>query len=576
MKTPKTTTASAIPSVDVRMYCMGTGDCFVLKFNMPGLEQPFTMMIDCGSCVGTPDDFRPYLENLAEWVGVGKDAETGKTTKGKIDLLVVTHEHNDHVNGFAKCPEIFDDINITEAWFAWTENPKDPDGKAQELRKKQERMRKGFQKAMNKISECRAKIEQEQNSDYKDSAVAALSGFLEGLNTLGKINLEQPLEMDKLSLKGQALVKKMKIAESTEPGNSLKGMVIIKKLLEKKRTVVNYLLPGVSLELPLLPGVKFHVLGPPLDKQYIYKDGREGTDVYRRKASSFAIGEGILAMNTFANLKEDPTKANMGEAPMEADLPFSAEYVFDHPALSQTAQQEKAQHLSMQTRPNNSGQPPAGRQQAEHRMNQYLINANRLIARYDHPENQWRTIENEWLYSAGSLAIRLNSHINNTSLALAVEFGKKGKVILLPGDAEYGSWESWHLIDQWKEAGKDGKPFVESLLNRTVFYKVSHHLSFNGTALAKGIMMMNSPNLASMVTLDRSRISEKWKSTMPNTPLLIELNKRCKGRCFIMSEFDFSANQPSTVLNPTILGSKRYQEISNGQLVLAKQYTVPL
>ncbi len=528
---PAPTAADAAPTVDVRMYCLGTGDCFVLKFHLPG-QPPFTMMIDCGSCVGDEGDFRPYIENLAEYVGAKREAENGtpkdgkKTAKakapkepwagGNIDLLVVTHEHNDHVNGFAKCRDIFKGIRIKEAWFAWTEDPGDPDGKAQDLLKKREQMRKGFQLALNRVKASRAAIEKELTDDfYNRPAFSSLTAFLTGLQTLGSINLADAGE-DAPDASTEAA-----------SGRALPGMTAIKALLKAQGTLIRYLSPGSTLTLPPLPGVNFHVLGPPLDKKYIFKDGKEGRDVYKRY---FSVGEGLLAMNTFATLDTAPT---------QADLPFGSEYVL-------------------------TATDPTG------------LAGGSPYQEYTGAGNKWRAIENEWLYSAGSLAIRLNSHINNTSLALAVEFGKEGKVMLLPGDAEYGSWESWHLIEKWNKAGKDGRHFVEDLLNRTVFYKVSHHLSYNGTALEKGIMMMNSPDMASMVTLDRSRISVTWMKTMPNAPLLMELNRRCAGKCFIMNEVDITANKPSALLNPTSLGTARYQEILNGPQVLAKQYTVQL
>jgi phosphoribosyl 1,2-cyclic phosphodiesterase len=76
------------------MYCLGTGDCFLVKF-CSGDHPAFTMMIDCGSCQGKAADFLPYLTDLS--------ASLNNKT---IDLLVITHEHNDHVNGFAKCIDV--------------------------------------------------------------------------------------------------------------------------------------------------------------------------------------------------------------------------------------------------------------------------------------------------------------------------------------------------------------------------------------------------------------------------------------------------------------------------------------
>src|SRR5882672_2967020 len=132
----KTPTSATIDNVTIRMYCMGTGDCFLIKFRS-GKQDTFTMMIDCGSCRGDGNDFTPYVQNLA-------DSLNNKT----IDLLVVTHEHNDHVNGFDKCYDIFKELTIKEAWFAWTEDPTDPNGDAAALKQRQQKMKTGLRNAM--------------------------------------------------------------------------------------------------------------------------------------------------------------------------------------------------------------------------------------------------------------------------------------------------------------------------------------------------------------------------------------------------------------------------------------------
>ena len=119
--------------------------------------------------------------------------------------------------------------------------------------------------------------------------------------------------------------------------------------------------------------------------------------------------------------------------------------------------------------------------------------------------------------------------------------------MLFPGDAEYGSWASWHKI-KWDNTGTDGKHFTEDLLNRTVFYKVAHHLSHNGTAQRLGLEMMKSTDLVAMATLDYDAISDGWKSTMPNRAIIRELLAKTKGRVMIMKEeglfFDFNEEVP--------------------------------
>ena len=116
--------------------------------------------------------------------------------------------------------------------------------------------------------------------------------------------------------------------------------------------------------------------------------------------------------------------------------------------------------------------------------------------------------------------------------------------------------------------GKGGVPWAQDLLNRTVFYKVGHHLSYNGTALEKGILMMKDPRLAAMATLDRHRIAKGWTSTMPNKYLLQELIRRTQGKLFIMDEFEITG-APSTRLDPATLGKDIY--VAN---TLYKQYTI--
>lgn len=478
-----------IDRVAIRMYCLGTGDCFVLKF-FNGKTRKYTMMIDCGCCKGGPAEFKPFMQDLVQYVN------------NSIDLLVITHEHNDHVNGFAKHPEIFKAMDIKEAWFAWTENPEDPDGAAQELLKKRTGMRMALQNAIHAYKDRHENMGIDENGKESKTAYDRImmdnsKAFLNGLNTLASINLA---------------------GEDGVEGKPLPGMSIIKEILEKKKVKIRYLCPGDIVTISQAAGIKFYVLGPPQRKDLMFKNGKEGRDVYEK---NIALNQCSLAMNAFLSLKEE----------VRNDVPFASDFIVQGDDLENV---------------------------------------------YYDPKNQWRKINDDWLSAAGSLALRLNSHINNTSLALAIESVATGKVLLFPGDAEYGSWESWHQIKKWEKKGKNGKHLTEDLLNRTIFYKVGHHLSYNGTALEKGILMMESDELAAMATLDRKNIAEKWKSTMPNKLLLKELIKRCQGRVFLMNEYQIS-NRPSLQLDPLSLGEKIYEEgrTRDGKLLLYKQYVIP-
>jgi hypothetical protein len=103
-------------SVRVRMFRQGLGDCFLLTF--PGRSRPVHMLIDCGVLLGTADA-RTKMTQAAQHI---LDA-----TDGILDVLVVTHEHWDHVSGFEQARDLLgpDKLAIGEVWLAWTEKPGD-------------------------------------------------------------------------------------------------------------------------------------------------------------------------------------------------------------------------------------------------------------------------------------------------------------------------------------------------------------------------------------------------------------------------------------------------------------------
>lgn len=68
--------------------------------------------------------------------------------------------------------------------------------------------------------------------------------------------------------------------------------------------------------------------------------------------------------------------------------------------------------------------------------------------------------------SAGLAAAALEKAVNNTSLFLAIEFGRA--LLLFPGDSQWGSWKLV-LDDPWRR----------DLVRRTTFFKVGHHGSHN-------------------------------------------------------------------------------------------------
>jgi glyoxylase-like metal-dependent hydrolase (beta-lactamase superfamily II) len=79
-------------TVRVRMYRHGLGDCFLLTF--PRKEQdPFHMLIDFGALNRDSKHMLKFAEEIEQ-------ATRTASGRSRLDLIVATHEHKDHLSGF--------------------------------------------------------------------------------------------------------------------------------------------------------------------------------------------------------------------------------------------------------------------------------------------------------------------------------------------------------------------------------------------------------------------------------------------------------------------------------------------
>ena len=454
----------------VRMYRMGTGDCFVISFyNESNPDEPaFKMMIDCGTWQGTKAELSKSVEHLMDHV------------QSKVDVLVVTHEHKDHVYGFDVCRNLFPDDFADEVWLAWAE---EDDNKRVKTWKREHGKKKMA------LAAAAGQLQQRLNAPRRgtsrmSSVDAARRHFADAVSEFAQLHVNIP--------SGTVL--------PADYVGGLQGMEEVKKRLGSSRNgteTTHYFKPGEVIEdIPGLPGMRIYVLGPPTSWKAIDTEGSTTPGETYEHSQNLSRDTAFAMALTDAG---DPAKLN-------SLLPFERRFEVDGASPSQ--------------------------------------------ARYDDSKQAWRRIDDDWLMAAGSLALRLTSGINNLSLVLAIEFVDSGRVMLFPGDAEYGSWASWHEID-WKSHGdaaaENGKHLTEDLLNRTVFYKVAHHLSHNGTAERLGLEMMTHPEFSAMATLDYDKISSGWKNTMPNRYIVEELLERTHGRLIIMNEAGLPFDEFDTV-----------------------------
>ncbi|MER9729875.1 MBL fold metallo-hydrolase [Mesorhizobium sp. M0217] len=285
--------------LSIRMYRGILGDCFLIRTTLDeaGAEVERSILIDCG-----------VLQNVAAGVDliakldpkvvnrIGKkrltEVEAGparisaiakdvlKTVGKRIDLLVITHEHYDHLSGFAFEKGAFLDgaVSIGRLWMAWTENPKDPQASA---------LRARFSKGKQALAAAAALAESDAHPGLRTAAaLAAFAGpvAVSGLGASGVFGTAEIMQM----LKDKAG------ADST-----------------------SYLEPGQVIDLDEF-NIKAFVLGPPRDEALLRKDTPSkghAKEVYLTRLDAAAAAESTVNAQLSLQAKRTDTV-----------LPFSAVY----------------------------------------------------------------------------------------------------------------------------------------------------------------------------------------------------------------------------------------------------------
>jgi len=153
--------AAESKAVKVRMYSVGFGDCFLLF--IPGRTGQRKVLIDCGSVAA---DKRPMAEIVGQLISDITDADG----KARLDVVIATHRHRDHISGFAD--RRWRDVEVKEVWMPWTETPGDP--VAGRIRLAHARLATALQAALTRKGADQAAIELALNATSNDDALATL------------------------------------------------------------------------------------------------------------------------------------------------------------------------------------------------------------------------------------------------------------------------------------------------------------------------------------------------------------------------------------------------------------------
>ena len=99
--------------VRIRSYNVGFGDCYLITFRYPGVRVR-NVLIDFGSSEAS--GFSPDMLTIAEQIKV----DCG----GKLDMVVATHRHSDHISGFGgRSGEVIASLDPQLVVQPWTEDP---------------------------------------------------------------------------------------------------------------------------------------------------------------------------------------------------------------------------------------------------------------------------------------------------------------------------------------------------------------------------------------------------------------------------------------------------------------------
>lgn len=471
--------------IKVRLYGQGVGDCFLLAFPRPGGD-PCYLVIDCGVAKSTPDKVartRQIVNNLHQATG------------GKIDVLVVTHQHYDHVSSFQDAWQEWQTIEVGALYLPWTESSaeKGEHSKVNEFRQVLERA-------------ARAALERARDKGELDDAPAfrAQADFLgidlgDGDEAGDTLALERPSDIDD-------------------------AMEFARKLAGGK---VRYFWPG---DVFVLPGTGSHayVLGPP-------RPGVAGTGKNKKAFIELLSDEAEMYSYHDVGLTADigkPGGANAFALSDDRGLPALASSLLAAGRMSRDADEGFC--------------PFAGevRIDWENAMASPFFSKSYGDAEATGPNGEWRRIDTDWLDGGASLALRAGEFTNNVSMVLAFDLPDSDKMLLFPGDAQVGNWLSWHAIEGWNfcdesqpklpPAPNGKQTLMENLLSRVVFYKVGHHGSHNATLRDRGLELMTNKDLVAFIPVSVPVAQDLMGyCPMPFYPVLRALQRKTGGKVFL-------------------------------------------
>jgi ribonuclease BN (tRNA processing enzyme) len=435
MALTKKASAKKPRKLEIRAYNVGFGDCFLLTFFYGGAARR-NVLIDFGSTSPPPDD-----KDL-----LGTANQIAEDCGGKLDAIVATHRHKDHIGGFvtnAKGTASGDIMRkLADAGKAlivqpWTEDPDAPTDFTGKKKGKKAAGAKG-KKALAEESTALYLTQLEDMHRFA-RAVAAETSRIAGRDmdaTVGEpMHRAETIGTDREP--GDDDVEERRVETvATDIAGTTASRSLVQKLafigednVKNVKAVTNLLDMGGTHEYlsfgsdtaleEVLPGVKVHVLGPPTIEQYDKVQKQRSTDPDEfwmlRRQQLWRSRREFWQMQA-ANATQTTRQA------LSELFPDSAKF-------------------------------------------RDIPRASRWFVRRLRGARAKQLLE---------LVLVMDEAMNNTSVILLFEVG--GKKLLFPGDAQIENWEF-----ALQNPNKARRRAIRALLAEVDVYKVGHHGSRNAT-----------------------------------------------------------------------------------------------
>ncbi|MGO7035161.1 hypothetical protein ACCT19_30505 [Rhizobium ruizarguesonis] len=525
-----------LKSLTIRMYRGILGDCFLVRPTVvvDGQETVKTILIDCGVLQNVAAG-ADMLAKLSEAVvkGAGKDRlaavvagpkqisavakDVLKEVDGRIDLLIITHEHFDHLSGFSveKAGFLDKELTIGQLWFAWTEDPKDK--QAIDLRTRFRQAKQALAAAVSLTVSLGADAPAPLRNA---AALAAFSGppDLPGLAASGQQSTADIIAM----LKGKA-----------------------------GAAATSYLEPGQVIDLTEF-GLKAYVLGPPRLEKLLKKDSPSAgpeKEVYLTQQDLAAAAQSTIAAQL-------ALQANANSAPIGDDVtPFARIHHRPLKAPAKNGRANPKEEMSRHVAADLYHEPASAWRKID---TDWTGSIEALALKMDSDTN--------------NTSLALAFELPDGEVLLFPGDAQVGNWL---------SWNNQTYPREKKSDSDPSPINAEDLLRRVTFYKAGHHGSHNATLKTLGLERMSDPRLTAAIPVveavaaiqgrGRTEAGKGWK--MPYAKMYDDLKTRTRGR-IVQGDGDPAAERLAFTDNPT--DTKNPVRVAHGDLWVELTYQLEM